>query len=109
VSIVQGPFSVAPCQTLVSRFATFSSPYRRYDQVGDSIMLTAAMKMVVWPLRWPLLHLATRVHARLRSASAATQVRGREREREREIMLTAAMKMVVWPLRWPLLHLATQA
>ena len=47
------------------------------------IMLTAAMKMVVWPLRWPLLHLATRVHARLRSASAATQVRGRERERER--------------------------
>ena len=28
LSIVQGPFSVAPCQTLVSRFATFSSPYR---------------------------------------------------------------------------------
>jgi hypothetical protein len=26
-SIVQGPFSVAPCQTLVSRFATFLSPY----------------------------------------------------------------------------------
>ena len=26
-SIVQGPFSVAPCQTLVSRFATFSSLY----------------------------------------------------------------------------------
>jgi hypothetical protein len=25
LSIVQGPFSVAPCQTLVSRFATFSS------------------------------------------------------------------------------------
>jgi hypothetical protein len=26
-SIVQGPFSVAPCQTLISRFATFASPY----------------------------------------------------------------------------------
>jgi hypothetical protein len=26
-SIIQGPFSVAPCQTLVSRFATFPSPY----------------------------------------------------------------------------------
>jgi hypothetical protein len=26
-SIVQGPFSVAPRQTLISRFATFSSPY----------------------------------------------------------------------------------
>ena len=25
-SIIQGPFSVAPCQTKVSRFATFSSP-----------------------------------------------------------------------------------
>jgi hypothetical protein len=25
-SVVQGPFSVAPCQTLISRFATFSSP-----------------------------------------------------------------------------------
>jgi hypothetical protein len=24
-SIIQGPFSVAPCQTLISRFATFSS------------------------------------------------------------------------------------
>ena len=28
MSIIQGPFSVAPCQTLVSRFATFSSLYR---------------------------------------------------------------------------------
>jgi hypothetical protein len=26
-SIIQGPFSVAPCETLVSRFAAFSSPY----------------------------------------------------------------------------------
>jgi hypothetical protein len=26
-SIVQGPFSVAPCLTLISRFATFASPY----------------------------------------------------------------------------------
>jgi hypothetical protein len=25
LSIIQGPFSVAPCQTLISRFATFSS------------------------------------------------------------------------------------
>jgi hypothetical protein len=28
LSIVQGPFSVAPCQTLKSRFATFSSRHR---------------------------------------------------------------------------------
>jgi hypothetical protein len=27
LSIVQGPFSVAPCQTLALRFATFPSPY----------------------------------------------------------------------------------
>jgi hypothetical protein len=27
LSIVQGPFSVAPCQTLISRFATFASQY----------------------------------------------------------------------------------
>jgi hypothetical protein len=27
LSIIQGPFSVAPRQTLISRFATFSSPY----------------------------------------------------------------------------------
>ena len=27
MSIIQGPFSVAPCQTLISRFATFASPY----------------------------------------------------------------------------------
>jgi hypothetical protein len=26
LSIIQGPFSVAPCHALVSRFATFSSP-----------------------------------------------------------------------------------
>jgi hypothetical protein len=26
-SIIQGPFSVAPCRTLISRFATFSSQY----------------------------------------------------------------------------------
>lgn len=47
---------------------------RWYDSVGDSLMLTAAIKMVVWPLRWPLLHFAMRVRARLLSASAATQV-----------------------------------
>jgi hypothetical protein len=31
--IVQGPFSVAPCQTLISRFATFAWPHGRcaYD------------------------------------------------------------------------------
>jgi hypothetical protein len=28
LSIIQGPFSDAPCQTLISRFATFSLPYR---------------------------------------------------------------------------------
>jgi hypothetical protein len=27
LSIIQGPFSVAPCLTLITRFATFSSPY----------------------------------------------------------------------------------
>jgi hypothetical protein len=30
-SIVQGPFSFAPCQTLVSRFATFSSLYALFS------------------------------------------------------------------------------
>jgi hypothetical protein len=32
LSIFQGPFSVAPCQTLISRFATFASPYVAGDQ-----------------------------------------------------------------------------
>jgi hypothetical protein len=27
LSIIQGPFSVAPCRTLISRFATFASLY----------------------------------------------------------------------------------
>ena len=27
MSIAQGPFSVAPCETLALRFATFASPY----------------------------------------------------------------------------------
>jgi hypothetical protein len=31
-SISQGPFSVAPCQTLISRFATFSSLYSTPDE-----------------------------------------------------------------------------
>ena len=34
MSIVQGPFSVAPCQTLASRFATFSSQYRADTLLG---------------------------------------------------------------------------
>jgi hypothetical protein len=39
LSIVQGPFSVAPCQTLVSRFATFSIavlPQRRQRRAASS-------------------------------------------------------------------------
>ena len=33
LSIVQGPFSVAPCQTLISRFATFPSRYQGHCAV----------------------------------------------------------------------------
>jgi hypothetical protein len=47
LSIVQAPFSVAPWQTLISRFATFASPYpasgapggageRAQGEVGDT-------------------------------------------------------------------------
>jgi hypothetical protein len=32
-SIIQGPFSIAPCQTLISRFATFSSLYGSKNRV----------------------------------------------------------------------------
>jgi hypothetical protein len=34
VSFILGPFSVAPCQTLISRFATFSSLYVAAIVVG---------------------------------------------------------------------------
>jgi hypothetical protein len=37
LSIIQGPFCVAPCQTLISRFATFSSPYRSYPRASPSL------------------------------------------------------------------------
>ena len=36
-SIVQEPFSVAPCQTLISRFATFSSPYMVPAEQRDAV------------------------------------------------------------------------
>jgi hypothetical protein len=36
LSIIQGPFSVAPCQTLVSRFATFSSLYTFLRGLGTA-------------------------------------------------------------------------
>jgi hypothetical protein len=34
LSIIQGPFSVTKCQTLISRFATFSSLYGTQFGVG---------------------------------------------------------------------------
>jgi hypothetical protein len=46
LSIVQGPFSVAPCQTLISRFATFSSPYtdRRCALRGECVYVSLSTK-----------------------------------------------------------------
>jgi hypothetical protein len=38
LSIIRGPFSVAPCQTLVSRFATFASLYHLLDLVADVLV-----------------------------------------------------------------------
>jgi hypothetical protein len=38
LSIIQGPLSVAPCQTLISQFATFSSPY---DETSPIVILRA--------------------------------------------------------------------
>jgi hypothetical protein len=34
--LVQGPFSVAPCQTLIDRFATFSPLYDQYRADGEN-------------------------------------------------------------------------
>jgi hypothetical protein len=45
-SIVQGPFSVTPCQTLVSRFATFSSPYAAVSVLGQSTKAPCDLALV---------------------------------------------------------------
>jgi hypothetical protein len=42
LSIVQGPFSVAPCQTLISRFATFASPYHGVAAAAPGVVPAAA-------------------------------------------------------------------
>jgi hypothetical protein len=41
-SIVQGPFPVAPCQTLISRFATFASPKRTL------VLSTSRATLILW-------------------------------------------------------------
>jgi hypothetical protein len=46
LSIIQGPFSVAPCQTLVSRFATFASPYDIGVKLTRSCVVMAASAAV---------------------------------------------------------------
>ena len=53
ISIIQGPFSVAPCQTLKSRFATFSSPYvcRLVEAMGASADEAGALA-AVQALQW---------------------------------------------------------
>jgi hypothetical protein len=43
--IIQGPFSVAPCQTLVSRFATFSSLYGRPVRFDGGRTSTCAVSL----------------------------------------------------------------
>jgi hypothetical protein len=48
-SIIQGPFSVAPCQTLISRFATFSSPYKAAAAAAAVYEhLHQAMRRLLW-------------------------------------------------------------
>jgi hypothetical protein len=42
VSIIQGPFPVAPCQTLVSRFATFSSLYAGHVEAIKVLLAAGA-------------------------------------------------------------------
>jgi hypothetical protein len=44
LSIIQGPFSVAPCQTLISRFATFSSLYGLSEGVREGVRGSTAMR-----------------------------------------------------------------
>jgi hypothetical protein len=39
LSIIQGPFSVAPCQTLISRFATFASLYSTYSAARGRVLI----------------------------------------------------------------------
>jgi hypothetical protein len=52
--IVQGPFSVAPCQTLISRFATFSSPYGGAS--GAAASGTTTRRQRAWPSSCPETH-----------------------------------------------------
>jgi uncharacterized protein YjbJ (UPF0337 family) len=44
LSIIQGPVSVAPCQTLISRFATFPSPYIGQDPYDNLLLQLSGEK-----------------------------------------------------------------
>jgi hypothetical protein len=46
-SNIQGPFSVAPCQTIVSRFATFSSRYVAHLQLQRRELRVGGLGVVV--------------------------------------------------------------
>jgi hypothetical protein len=67
LSIIQGPFSVAPCQTLISRFATFRiAVQRRYAVRVHSfchcVVLTSALLELLEPVELQAV-LAARVAA----------------------------------------------
>jgi hypothetical protein len=87
-SIIQGPFSVAPCQTLVSRFATtFASPYRalRMARPPPSLVLRCAAALAA---RVPASNTVAAEH-RLGAAERRLQPRLEvPRARRRRLLLT---------------------
>jgi hypothetical protein len=52
-SIIQGPFPVAPCQTLISRFATFSSLQEGGAPLPGRLSFRKQMMVRVWITRDP--------------------------------------------------------
>jgi hypothetical protein len=50
LSIIQGPFSVAPCQTLTLRLATFASPYKSIAELMYPRSLPASFLYI--PIRY---------------------------------------------------------
>jgi hypothetical protein len=62
LSIIQGPFSVAPCQTLISRFATFASPYNFYIACTSAAYLLGRGPELVGDLVGALLQLVPAGH-----------------------------------------------
>jgi hypothetical protein len=81
LSIIQGPFSVAPCQTLISRFATFASPYVGAPRCGERARVAGGVVSAA-PRR--LLELTAPHHTRAPAVQVGRKDKACEPEKPRQ-------------------------